>query len=193
MISDAFIFKKWFLCVNSESFQVNFMEAKLIELSIDPIFTDFKSGNIYPRIRFWPSSIAHQFLWLIYSKVCPCSCDSGEIIGAPDGFTFALIAQQGTVSNWLHMIEIKVKNKLNKFYISYFANKILSAVKEFETTESATLDSEAQDELSHNFLDSLVYVMLPVSLKSTNLAHFWLSNAFIEISWNLIKFKLRIR
>ena len=33
------------------------------------------------------------------------------------------------------------------------------------------MDPEAQDELSHNFLDSLIYVMLPVSIKSTNLAH----------------------
>ena len=40
---------------------------------------------------------------------------------------------------------------------------IQSVKKEFETTQTPTLDEEAQDELSHNFLDSLIYVMLPVS------------------------------
>ena len=42
---------------------------------------------------------------------------------------------------------------------------IQSVKKELETTQTPTLDEEAQDELSHNFLDSLIYVMLPVSTK----------------------------
>ena len=42
--------------------------------------------------------------------------------------------------------------------------------KEFETrvtTETTVIDPEAQDELSHNFLDSLIYVMLPVSTNNS--------------------------
>ena len=39
---------------------------------------------------------------MIKSKICPCSCDSGEIIAAPDGFTFALIVQQGNVKSDAH-------------------------------------------------------------------------------------------
>ena len=91
------------------------LEAKVIELSIDLIFTD--SDNTYlstwiswsityaPLVmgqnlgrRLWSLIGALCYiLWMIKSKICPCSCDTGEIIGAPDGFTFALIAQQGTV------------------------------------------------------------------------------------------------
>ena len=96
----------------------------LIQPHLDPIFTFVQVTRISEYFQ------GQNILWMIKSKVCPCSCDSGEIIAAPDGFTFALMAQQGNVlnqmrMNWMSCIQVACI--INLFACISFANKIWCA------------------------------------------------------------------
>ena len=152
-----------------------------IKPHLEPILTIVQNSRISQYFQ------GQNILWMIKSKVCPCSCDSGEIIGAPDGFTFALIAQQGNVLNqmqinWMSCIRIAWMITLFAYFLllgtTFETQKKSSKLQNLRHWIQKPKTSCHITFLIHSFTSCFLWV------KKTKYAHFCalkeLNNPFIK-------------